>query len=203
MPSWAWVVTVLSLFFWNRRVVSMPSWAWVVTHFSCPHFSTQYCFNALMGLSCCAILRLHLLNAMLFQCPHGLELLLFWLCIMAWYFMFQCPHGLELLLFTSFLYLFTAVFQCPHGLELLHWFCKYSRNNLMCFNALMGLSCYSKNAQYFKFPMILFYAYLLFISIYYHTCQFFSTNYLSFWGANPLVLFWELAFRTTLLSFFW
>ena len=28
---------------------------------------------------------------------------------------------------------------------------------------------------------------------------FFSTNYLSFWGANPLVLFWELAFRTTLL----
>ena len=27
----------------------------------------------------------------------------------------------------------------------------------------------------------------------------FSTNYLSFWGANPLVLFWELTFHTTLL----
>ena len=34
------------------------------------------------------------------------------------------------------------------------------------FNALTGLSCYGKNVQYFKFFMILFYTYLLFIGVY-------------------------------------
>ena len=56
--------------------------------------------------------------------------------------MFQCPHGLELLLYNAAgLYQNQYLFQCPHGLELLPniVLCIISH---YCFNALMGLSCY-------------------------------------------------------------
>ena len=68
---------------------------------------------------------------------------------------FQCPHGLELLLKDGVSIRFTAVFQCPHGLELLPRHASDQRQPER-FNALMGLSCYCKNVQYFKFFMILF-----------------------------------------------
>ena len=46
-------------------------------------------------------------------------------------------------------------FQCPYGLELLLYVI-VCQLQLYSFNALMGLSCYGKNVQYFKFFMILF-----------------------------------------------
>ena len=53
MPSWAWVVTVVSLDGTEWTLVSMPSWAWVVTM---EKILEDY--------------------GEMFQCPHGLELLL-------------------------------------------------------------------------------------------------------------------------------
>ena len=68
---------------------------------------------------------------------------------------FQCPHGLELLRGTETLLIEIFGFQCPHGLELLRFFF-FQFDLVKSFNALMGLSCYGKNVQYFKFFMILF-----------------------------------------------
>ena len=69
--------------------------------------------------------------------------------------MFQCPHGLELLRVVRAIVNIVARFQCPHGLELLLGNAILTASKLS-FNALMGLSCYGKNVQYFKFFMILF-----------------------------------------------
>ena len=97
------------------------------------------------------------------------------------------------------------------------------RHRRKCFNALTGLSCYLKVVSYFfhenvsmpsrawvvtaRMSNILNFSwYFLCIPAIYRCIlaylPIFLTNYLSFWGANPLVLFWELAFRTTLLSFY-
>ena len=181
MPSWAWVVTGSNTAWVQSYRVSMPSWAWVVT------------------------VPIDQWSAMepLFQCPHGLELLHLFSDFISLSQSVSMPSWAWVVtLEQAIASLSDKRFNALMGLSC-YWKPSGRESSSPCFNALMGLSCYSKNAQYFKFPMILFYAYLLFISIYYHTCQFFSTNYLSFWGANPLVLFWELAFRTTLLSFFW
>lgn len=102
--------------------------------------------------------------------------------------MFQCPYGLELLLVQTVQDFHRVMSQCPHGLELLRYVLDqqelmrtgfnaltglscYSkavkrRSEGYCFNDLTGLSCYGKNVQYFKFFMILFYTYLLFIGVY-------------------------------------
>ena len=47
-------------------------------------------------------------------------------------------------------------FQCPLGLELLREVQQETFLSQWRFNALSGLNCYGKNAQYFKFFMILF-----------------------------------------------
>ena len=100
------------------------------------------CFNALMGLSCYDDQNILAVLADVFQCPHGLELLLteFWQtnlfeCFNAlmglscyWNRVHQLPHPLT--------------FQCPHGLELLRPRGYKNANLIRCFNALMGLSCY-------------------------------------------------------------
>ena len=62
--------------------------------------------------------------------------------------MFQCPHGLELLLFFFYCSMCLWMFQCPHGLELLR-FGVNSGSVTICFNALMGLSCYCKNVSWY------------------------------------------------------
>ena len=143
MPSRTWIVTRCSKC--GRRVptgVSMPSRAWIVTSVSLWLLWSWCCFNALTGLNCydwkCAKTILFLL----FQCPHGLELLLCFDPANAAKAMFQCPHGLELLLihgtvsdagslgfnaltglncysWSNLTWLWSKMFQCPHGLELL------------------------------------------------------------------------------------
>ena len=91
-----------------------------------------------------------------FQCPHGLELLLNLLLQFRLIFLFQCPHGLELLPVPKNMIFAILMFQCPHGLELLLNWPSIVAAVPKSFNALMGLSCYCKNVQYFKFFMILF-----------------------------------------------
>ena len=54
----------------------MPSWAWVVTFYRCDWWIWLGSFNALMGLSCYLICAFCCALYLLFQCPHGLELLL-------------------------------------------------------------------------------------------------------------------------------
>ena len=135
--------------------VSMPSWAWVVTiaeHstplqsvFQCPHG-----LELLPGSPSSAT------SLFVFQCPHGLELLRFVHHLLLAIFLFQCPHGLELLRSGREQLGKLFLFQCPHGLELLHLLCGWMEDGILRFNALMGLSCYGKNVQYFKFFMILF-----------------------------------------------
>ena len=162
----------------------------------------QFCFNALMGLSCyCDCIQVRCLQGC-FNALMGLSCYCSVSSLRFAYLVSMPSWAWVVTELKLWFMIFPTSFNALMGLSC-YWDQERSARFWWCFNALMGLSCYSKNAQYFKFPMILFYAYLLFISIYYHTCQFFSTNYLSFWGANPLVLFWELAFRTTLLSFFW
>ena len=79
----------------------------------------------------------------------------------------QCPLGLipHFYSTTKNYALYIGVFQCPHGLKLLLERAHAEMVELR-FNAIMGLSCYGKNVQYFKFFMILFYTYLLFIGVY-------------------------------------
>ena len=146
-----WISANRGAYLW----VSMPSRAWVVTWFrsslqsillmfQCPHGlellrmistlrSGVWRFNALTGLSCYALVVTFIYREQLFQCPHGLELL---------------PTKSQSLIRW-------LLFQCPHGLELLHYLLLH-RVCFWRFNALTGLSCYSKNVQYFKFFMILF-----------------------------------------------
>ena len=55
----------------------------------------------------------------MFQCPHGLELLLGNEQLVSNSGLFQCPHGLELLREFTKQAFGRCKFQCPHGLELL------------------------------------------------------------------------------------
>ena len=114
-----------------------------------------------------------------FQCPHGLELLLNLLLQFRLIFLFQFFAGVWHVMLHSF-----------NALSGLSWYSTEWENvrRVRSFNALSGLSCYGKNAQYFKFFMILF-IHTCYLYVYISTpSNFFSTNYLSFWGANPLVL---------------
>ena len=123
-------------------------------------------FNALTGLNCYYMCRYEKPERILFQCPHGLELLQIASdntpnpCVS-----FQCPHGLELLLVLRSERFFChncfnaltglncyeairiekrtdAEFQCPHGLELLQRKVFHLELIWKCFNALTGLNCY-------------------------------------------------------------
>ena len=108
-----------------------------------------------VGLSCYPAGTYYVREAEAFQCPHGLELLRGTETLLIEIFGFQCPHGLELLQPCWIFALSSLAFQCPHGLELLHAD-QVDGIPEKGFNALMGLSCYGKNVQYFKFFMILF-----------------------------------------------
>ncbi|OAD86302.1 hypothetical protein HMPREF2738_03720 [Clostridiales bacterium KLE1615] len=55
--------------------------------------------------------------------------------------LFQCPHGLELLRLHKTRISFLKEFQCPHGLELLLIMDGMPVQRIR-FNALSGLSCY-------------------------------------------------------------
>ena len=102
----------------------------------------------------------------MFQCPLGLELLQQAKNGDSVDEQFQCPLGLELLRGRRPNRIALGVFQCPLGLELLRYVLDQQELMRTGFNALTGLSCYGKNVQYFKFFMILFYTYLLFIGVY-------------------------------------
>ena len=65
-------------------------------------------------MSCALIMAV-----MMFQCPHGLELLLKDGVSIRFTAVFQCPHGLELLPSYAIQHVKLDKFQCPHGLELL------------------------------------------------------------------------------------
>ena len=65
-------------------------------------------------MSCALIMAV-----MMFQCPHGLELLLKDGVSIRFTAVFQCPHGLELLPVQYTLKKLIDKFLCPHGLELL------------------------------------------------------------------------------------
>ena len=120
MPSRTWIVTRCSKC--GRRVptgVSMPSRAWIVTQRTIIMNQEQICFNALTGLNCYFSIFVITMELMLFQCPHGLELLRTENGILILIDAFQCPHGLELLLVEIKSTCRQAMFQCPHGLELL------------------------------------------------------------------------------------
>ena len=116
-------------------------------------------FNALMGLSCYRYLTTKKRKLRRFNALMGLSCYVTRPTRSALDILFQCPHGLELLPVAGTLLIPMLMFQCPHGLELLR-----RRVSARCcqtvsalrFNVLMGLSCYCKNVQYFKFFMILF-----------------------------------------------
>ena len=62
-------------------------------------------------------------------------------CLMDLLLLFQCPHGLELLRLHKTRISFLKEFQCPHGLELLLIMDGMPVQRIR-FNALSGLSCY-------------------------------------------------------------
>ena len=167
-----------------------------------------------------------------FQCPHGLELLPDIYYMPEEYAMFQCPHGLELLRVNELISASTDGVSMPSRAytSFLQSDARIKGGMLICncFNALSGLYIISTIVELCKSTelsngvsmpsrawvvtarmsnILIFLWYFLCIPA---ICKcilaylpIFSTNYLSFWGANPLVLFLELAFRTTLLSFYW
>ena len=124
-------------------LVSMPSRAWVVTALMCSLRLRIYRFNALTGLSCysCGIAKADI--APVFQCPHGLELLLGYrdsahttrrvsMPSRAWvvtgstlrtcsssHSRFNALTGLSCYSTKWVDALNNNTFQCPHGLELL------------------------------------------------------------------------------------
>ena len=138
-----------------EQKVSMPSWAWVVTASPCIRSSTIHSF----------------------QCPHGLELLRAFHWWKAYVTKVSMPSWAWVVTKIHMHHSLKNMFQCPHGLELLlveptqinplgevsmpswAWVVTLWRRwylEIKGFNALMGLSCYGKNVQYFKFFMILF-----------------------------------------------
>ena len=100
-----------------------------------------------------------------FQCPHGLELLQILPTLIFARMCFNALSGLSCYTVQSL-----ASAQCISFNALTGLSCYFSNavtgNCIKSFNALTGLSCYGKNVQYFKFFMILFYTYLLFIGAY-------------------------------------
>ena len=126
---------------WENEV-SMPSWAWVVTSEKALIATTMSSFNALMGLSCYARLDKANIQQGCFNALMGLS---------CYRFNIRKHELLESVSMPSWAWVVTGngskdmkgyTFQCPHGLELL----RPATCNLIamriCFNALMGLSCY-------------------------------------------------------------
>ena len=98
----------------------MPSRAWVVTLLA----------SCLMDL------------LLLFQCPHGLELLRLHKTRISFLKEFQCPHGLELLLIMDGMPVQRIRFNALSGLSCYNWLHYNIFRYHCCFNALSGLSCY-------------------------------------------------------------
>ena len=143
MPSWAWVVTKNPINKSSIQCVSMPSWAWVVTQLFAHFQKVNFCFNALMGLSCYLVMpTVQMIPAV---------------SMPSWAWVVTASNGTAVP--RTAVSMPSWAWVVTHGL-------RYKSTSLRRFNALMGLSCYSKNVQYFKFFMILFYTYLLFIGIY-------------------------------------
>ena len=164
MPSRAWVVTGYPPRLDSDYLVSMPSRAWVVTlltdvvqvqlfrfnalsGLSCYYgfqfeedISTR--FNALSGLSCYVESGKQVVQQSTFQCPLGLELLLFRSLCSPPFNTFQCPLGLELLLDRHCqLPIFSGVSMPSRAwVVTLSW--KWYAELTVSFNALSGLSCY-------------------------------------------------------------
>ena len=124
-------------------LVSMPSRAWVVTALMCSLRLRIYRFNALTGLSCysCGIAKADI--APVFQCPHGLELLLGYR---------DSAHTTRRVSMPSRAWVVTGStlrtcssshsrFNALTGLSC-YLFRKLLLRCLCCFNALTGLSCY-------------------------------------------------------------
>ena len=99
----------------------MPSRAWVVTLLA----------SCLMDL------------LLLFQCPHGLELLRLHKTRISFLKEFQCPHGLELLLIMDGMPVQRIRFNALSGLSCYNWLHYNIFRYHCCFNALSGLSCYA------------------------------------------------------------
>ena len=122
--------------------------------FQCPHglellqilptlIFARMCFNALSGLSCYTVQSLASAQCISFNALTGLS------C----YERVRIGHAEN------------NGFNALTGLSCYFVIVSLSLYQI-CFNALTGLSCYGKNVQYFKFFMILFYTYLLFIGAY-------------------------------------
>ena len=147
---------------------------------------TQWSFNALTGLSCYADF-IPCVAFGKFQCPHGLELLLVPPDISISIRCFNALTGLSCYCWYRYTFIQSICFNALTGLSCYQKSTRGVRTDsgfnaltgLSCyskllvrlydfpsFNALTGLSCYGKNVQYFKFFMILFYTYLLFIGVY-------------------------------------
>ena len=199
MPSRTWIVTRCSKC--GRRVptgVSMPSRAWIVTSVSLWLLWSWCCFNALTGLNCYFPAFFGPANKPLFQCPHGLELLLSMSrCRHSWR-RFQCPHGLELLHSTMrHLFPYSTVSMPSRAWIVTRHSIRDARRGIVSMPSRAWIVT-ARMSNILNFSWYFLCIPAIYRCILAHL-PFFSTNYLSFWGANPLVLFWELAFRTTLL----
>ena len=102
------------------------------------------CFNALMGLSCYANSLNRLLADVSFNALMGLSCYVWYTFGTNGRKMFQCPHGLELLLA---IVRFVAIVKSV-SMPSWAWVVTCKLYNVaassFCFNALMGLSCYVK-----------------------------------------------------------
>ena len=145
--------------------------------FQCPHglellqilptlIFARMCFNALSGLSCYTVQSLASAQCISFNALTGLSCYGPYTALCLPLKRFNALTGLSCYARSTFTPSAVTEFQCPHGLELLLQHLSLLLHRFVRFNALTGLSCYGKNVQYFKFFMILFYTYLLFIGAY-------------------------------------
>ena len=178
-----WLLRILdSSVAWDRHWMS-----WVVTSskgsgmqnrwFQCPHglellqilptlIFARMCFNALSGLSCYTVQSLASAQCISFNALTGLSCYERVRIGHAENNGFNALTGLSCYGMLDFIQnIFSGVSMpsrawvvTPAGITV--------RQGCRSFNALTGLSCYGKNVQYFKFFMILFYTYLLFIGVY-------------------------------------
>ena len=102
-------------------------------------------FNALMGLSCYTWFFGNSNAIMSFQCPHGLELLLIVEVKGTARIDVSMPSRAWVVTVKHSDLEGENMFQCPHGLELLRTNFSNHYNSFSGFNALMGLSCYTRH----------------------------------------------------------
>ena len=155
----------------------MPSWAWVVTYaFLCDFFLHTY-FNALMGLSCYSWFGINSLASSNFNALMGLSCYikcLSWAVMntismpsWAWvvtgfnalggeFFDISMPSWAWVVTLTVPQSHLHRTISMPSWAWVVTVILIHLHIGSRYFNALMGLSCYCKNVQYFKFFMILF-----------------------------------------------